>query len=218
MSNFDGNHGSLVNCHSDDKDPSAKAPRPKRYLALTVFLLGVLCLSLTYSEPGPSQDNALSTIRSKSVSVQGHPNHQCRFYMAESGIPNGGLGMFSGVGLFQGDSVGFPDICIFVSEPPKKLGHMGSHTWGWASFFGQYEGVHRNRAACEGFASMFNGMPLTHVNAKPVGPVHTTTAGLDRATQPGAGAITHHYGMHAVALDVIPAGAELTVDYGDYRK
>jgi hypothetical protein len=48
-------------------------------------------------------------------------------------------------------------------------------------------------------------------NTKLVSPALATNAGLDRATSPGAGAITHHFGIHASALDVIEAGSELTI-------
>ena len=42
---------------------------------------------------------------------------QCKFYLAESAIPNGGLGMFAGVGLQQGEQWGV-DICLYVADTP----------------------------------------------------------------------------------------------------
>jgi hypothetical protein len=39
-----------------------------------------------------------------------------------------------------------------------------------------------------------------------VSPIQQTTADVRRDSEPAAGAITHHYGIHSVALDVIPAG------------
>jgi hypothetical protein len=158
-----------------------------------------------------------STVMHQPVLRNPHDHDQCRFYLAESAIQSekAGLGIFAGVGLLKGDMIGVPDICIFVSDAPKKWTHLRSHTFGWASFFGQYEGSN-SRAACEGIATTFNTMPNSHINAKLVSPIQPTNAGLERAAQPGAGAITHHFGMHAVALDVIPAGSELTIDYGDW--
>jgi hypothetical protein len=42
---------------------------------------------------------------------------QCQFYLAESAIPQGGLGIFvGGQGLLKGDVIGFPDICIYVPD------------------------------------------------------------------------------------------------------
>jgi hypothetical protein len=49
-------------------------------------------------------------------------------------------------------------------------------------------------------------MPDTHINTKLVSLIQQTTADVRRDTEPAAGAITHHYGIHSVALDVIPAG------------
>jgi hypothetical protein len=42
---------------------------------------------------------------------------ECKFYLAESAIPHGGLGMFAGVGLQQGEQWGV-DICLYVADTP----------------------------------------------------------------------------------------------------
>jgi hypothetical protein len=80
-----------------------------------------------------------------------------------------------------------------------------SHSWGKRNFFGQYEGSN-SRAACEGFATIFNTMPNSHINTKLISPLQQTTAGVRRYDHPGAGAITHHYGIHSEAMDVISPG------------
>lgn len=146
-----------------------------------------------------------------------HDQEQCRWYLAESAVaPNSGLGLFAGVGVLPGETVGSPDICIFVSDAPDHWTHLRGHSYGWGTFFGQFEGVN-SRAACEGFATIMNTMPPDYVNVKINSGVQPTHAGLTRFSQPGAGAITHHYGTHAEALSVIPAGAEFTHDYGDFE-
>jgi hypothetical protein len=68
---------------------------------------------------------------------------ECRFYLAESAIPNGGLGMFAGVGLKQGEQWGV-DICLYVADTPHGT-HLSSHTWGHGTFFGTYVGVVANK-------------------------------------------------------------------------
>jgi hypothetical protein len=118
--------------------------------------------------------------------------------------------MFTATGLLKGDMIGFPDICIFVSDAPKKWTHLRSHSWGKRNFWGQYEGQN-SRAACEGFATIFNTMPNTHINTKLVSPLQQTTAGVRRYKDPAAGSITHHYGIHSEAMDVIPAGMLLFI-------
>lgn len=132
----------------------------------------------------------------------------CRFYLAESAVaPNSGMGMFTATGLLKDEMIGFPDICIFVSDSPKKWTHFRSHSWGWGQFFGQYEGTD-SRAACEGYASIFNTMPSTHLNTKIHSLVQQTTAGVRRDQDPAAGSFSHNYGLTSKALDVITAGTE----------
>jgi SET domain len=141
--------------------------------------------------------------------------YQCRWYLAESAIPHSGLGIFTGIGLHKDDMIGYPDICIFVSDPPDHWTHLRSHTFGRGTFFGQYEGK-QSRAACEGLITTVNTVPDALVNMEMVSPVLPTHAGVHRATSPGAGAITHHFGIHGKALDIITAGSEITLNYGDW--
>jgi len=156
-----------------------------------------------------------NNINSLRGGVNYHNNEQCRWYLAESAVPFGGLGVYTAIGLHPGDVVGFPDICIFVSDAPDHWTHLRSHSFGTGTFFGQYEG-RNSRAACEGFTTNYNTVPDAMVNTELVSPVLPTNAGLARDTSPGAGAITHHFGIHGRAKDVIVAGSELTINYGDW--
>lgn len=142
-------------------------------------------------------------------------NEECRFYMGPSAIPGGGLGVFAGTGLLPGETIAIPDICIMVGDAPRKWTQLRSHTWGRGKFFGSYEGANP-RAACEGVSTTLNTNPDMLLNTAQRSPVLATNAGLDRATQPGAGAITHWYGISSVALDVITPGSEFTHYYGDW--
>jgi hypothetical protein len=143
-----------------------------------------------------------------------HQYGECRFYLAESAIPHGGMGMFAAKGVPAGDAVGNVDVCLYVADTPRDT-HLDSHTWGRGKFFGQYEGGH-TRAACEGYATLYNTGPISAINTKLLSLREPTNAGLDRRTHPGAGAITHFYGIHSEAVDHIPAGGELTIYYGDW--
>ena len=156
---------------------------------------------------------SISSLRNAQLQLQQQQDEdqQCRWYLAESAIPKGGLGLFTGTGLLPGEMVGFPDICIFVGDAPRHWTHLRSHTFGSGSFFGQYEGSN-SRAACEGFSTTFNTQPDRLVNTELVSPILPTNAGLHRATSPGAGSITHHFGINAKAVDVITAGSELTIE------
>jgi hypothetical protein len=141
---------------------------------------------------------------------------ECRWYLAESAIPHSGLGIYTGMPLQKDDFIGDPDICIFVSDGPKHWTHLRSHSFGRGSFFGQHEGK-TNRAACEGLMTTVNTVPDAMVNMEIIGPILPTNAGLHRATSPGAGASSHHYGIHGKALTTIVAGSEITINYGDWN-
>lgn len=187
--------------------------------------------------------NSVSHLRQSHAGFSEEP--QCRFYLAESSIPQAGLGVFTAVGLHKGDEVGIHDICLFVADmkaPEREWMQLRTHTFGRGSFFGQFEGK-TNRAACEGMVTNYNTQPDHLVNTKIVSPYLPTNAGLDRATFPAAGSMTHHFGIHGEATDVITAGryvflildahpelpwsrldgsrllqinSELIIDYGDW--
>ena len=70
----------------------------------------------------------------------------------------------------------------------------------------RYEG-RNSRAACEGFTTNYNAVPDAMVNTELVSPV----------LAPGAGAISHHFGiLHGRAKNILTAGSELTINYGDW--
>ena len=163
----------------------------------------------------PSSLYQLRATHSHSTPDYDQDSVECRWYLAESAIPHSGLGIFTAIPLHPDDVIGYPDICIFVSDGPSHWTHLRSHSFGRGSFFGQYEGD-SNRAACEGLITTVNTVPDAQVNMEMVSPVLPTNAGLHRAVSPGAGAATHHYGIHGKALTTITAGAEITINYGDW--
>jgi hypothetical protein len=72
------------------------------------------------------------------------------------------------------------------------------------TYFGQFEGSN-SRAACEGVTTQVNTVPVSHVNSRIKSPIQPTTAGV-RRHMPGAGSITHHYGIYAETVDTVSAG------------
>ena len=200
---------------------------PTRYAVILIAAvlwmsaLQIKDLTQAYGEVQRKNDGSammMSThyVESKPVLRNPKDQQQCRFYFAESAVAEkSGMGVFSAVGLHKGEDISFPDICIFVSQPPRKWTHLHSHTWGWGTYFGQYEGSH-SRAACEGVHTTYNTMPDQMINTKILSPLQPTTAGVTR-TKPGAGAISHHYGIRSEATTTIQAGQELTIYYGDWE-
>jgi hypothetical protein len=157
--------------------------------------------------------NNLNTLRINN----NHPPEEfiCRWYIAESAMPNSGLGVYTGIGLHKGEDIGYPDICLYVNDGNFGNTQLSSHTWGASNYFGSIEGS-RGRAACEGLATIVNTAHPSLINTNIISQELQTNAGLHRATSPGAGAITHNYGIHGRARDIIPAGSELIVDYFDW--
>jgi hypothetical protein len=141
-------------------------------------------------------------------------NLGCSYYLAESGIPMGGLGLYTAIDIPKGSQAQSGlDICVYVADTPDDT-DFESHSWARDVFFGQFEGD-RPRAACEGFATLFNSVP-NYVKTSELKSMRVqTNAGLDRKTHPGAGAITHFYGVTSEAVRDVSAGSELTIDYGD---
>lgn len=92
------------------------------------------------------------------------------------------------------------DFCLILK---------GDNAWTWGT-------ENQVRQFCPGISTIVNtqsersNMAITSI-ARP------SNAGLTRFESPGAGAITHHYGQYHVALKDIPAGTEITYDYGDWE-
>ena len=134
---------------------------------------------------------------------------QCRYFLAESAIPRGGLGLFTAVDVKKGElAQPMPDICIYVADTPKKT-DFHTHSWAKEVFLGQFEGK-SPRAACEGFATLFNAMP-DNVKTSDLMSMHgQTNGGLVRTKNPGAGAISHYYGIWSKAVRDVKAGSEMS--------
>jgi hypothetical protein len=138
----------------------------------------------------------------------------CQYYLAESAIPMSGLGLFTTQSIAKGQmSQSMPDICIYVADTPQKdYTHFVTHSWSRDSWLGMYEG-HNPRAACEGFATLFNTMPPGIQTSKlhMIHPPHNVQQ--HRTTSVNAGAITQYDGISSIATRDIRAGSEITIDY-----
>ena len=170
------------------------------------------------SSAATTSTNLGSGIRGSLPVVNSIPSavQECRFFLAESAIPESGLGIFTAIDLEKGDMAqSMPDICIYVADTPKDTA-LDSHSWARDVFLGSFEG-RRPRAACEGVATLVNSMPDGVKAADLISMKMHTNAGLRRDRHPGAGAITHYYGIKSQAVRQVPAGSEITIDYGDWE-
>jgi len=138
---------------------------------------------------------------------------ECRFFLAESAIPGGGLGVFTARDIPKGEEAQpMADVCIYISDSPDEEA-LNTHTWR-STFLGKFEGQDM-RAVCEGVSTLYNNVPSRLSTSEVVPLKMHHNAGLYRTRNPGAGAITHYYGITSKASRNVPAGAELTIDYGD---
>ena len=152
----------MVAIDAESRKPKSGITVPTRCFIPLVFVVALMTLShikrfmLYRSERGEVVHKA-SYVESKPVLRNPtHIQNQCKLYLAESAMAKGaGLGIFSGIGMLPGEAIGTPDICVFIGDAPREKTHIRSHTFGWASFWGQYEGSN-SRAACEGIPTIFN--------------------------------------------------------------
>eukprot|EP00536_Pseudo-nitzschia_multiseries_P016873 jgi/Psemu1/328368/estExt_fgenesh1_pg.C_12720001 len=151
------------------------------------------------------------------MSHERESNEQCGFYLAESAIPRGGLGVFTTLALKEGSPAqAWPDICIYLTDADRSRGtEIDTHTWQSYRFGAQWLGGRRPvRAACMGLVTIFNSMGMgKYASARPAADpsiIHTN-GGLDRSFDPGAGAITQYYGATSVVIRDLEPGSELVL-------
>jgi len=139
----------------------------------------------------------------------------CDFYIAESAIPHGGLGVFTTKPLRKGDPAqAWPDVCIYLTDANSEKGtEIDTHTWQSYRFGAQFLGGNYNpRAACMGLVTIFNSMGMQkYASARPstIPDIIHKNGGLDRTRDPGAGAISQYYGASSIAIRDLGAGSEL---------
>lgn len=145
---------------------------------------------------------------------------ECSLVMAESSIPESGWGVFSLEPLKKGETLpksSSADIVIHLTDPNpltasgmKKV--IWEYLWDGQEVGGQYEGQKVMSFApgigtlANGEAKMFNVLP---------GKPHIDSAGLNRHTSPGAGAISHYHNLTWTVQKDIAAGSEIYVNYGE---
>lgn len=213
----------------EDKDKNGASSRflfanRNKVLSLCFALSAVLYLA-QYSIRHPTGDgssksgSSLNSSPSGSLRTRFDENvMQCEFFLAESAIPMGGLGIYTTKDIKKGQMTQpTQDICVYVADTPDDT-PFDTHSWARDVFFGNFEGLNP-RAACEGVATLVNNMPerkrggATSVLKLTQG---HTNAGLKRNSNPGAGASSHYYGMTSKAIRNVKAGSELTIEYGDW--
>jgi len=145
---------------------------------------------------------------------------ECGLYMAQSTIPNAGLGIFTSIPIKPMDIIGKGDVCL--PQVNGKLYTSGStlnnpfEAYQWT---GQSMGMSREsstkdvEAICPGLDCVVNCNPAL-INTYKSSPLYDY-AGLHRAQDPGAGSFTPYHNGTTYASKDIPAGGEIFKYYGD---
>jgi len=164
---------------------------------------------------------------SSAVTSAADESNKCLLYLAESTIPNAGLGMFTGVPVKEDHLLGRVGDAAFatvdqdwhISPATGTLSkHSGDYHWPLTNYDWNAPDIGMDDEAEDVSVTVtgFGAAPNCHFSLLNVDE-HAATydaAGLDRYTSPGAGAITPWWNRTSTALRDIAAGSELYVDYG----
>jgi hypothetical protein len=177
--------------------------------------------STIHTEKKESKRVKPKAVKVTAVSANKKENEQseCGYYMAESTIPNGGIGIFTTQDKKPGDAVGSGDVCIpdidlhYHNRLPLFDPFM-DYYWGGASM-GMTRESHSNdvTAFCSGFDCTLN-CHLGVINTGPSVPLYDY-AGFHRSKDPGAGAFTPYHNGTTYTTRNVPAGGELFKFYGN---
>ncbi|KAL3915051.1 MAG: hypothetical protein SGARI_008277 [Bacillariaceae sp.] len=139
-------------------------------------------------------------------------NIECDLYIAESTIPNAGLGIFTSIERQKGDTVGEGDVCIPLIDlqwhHPDAFDPFSEYTWAGEVMGMKHEAMTGDiEALCPGLDCAIN-CNLALINVDKAVP-NFDEAGLHRARDPAAGSITPYHNGTTVVSRKIPAGGEL---------
>jgi len=139
-------------------------------------------------------------------------DYPCTFYIAESSIPNAGLGTYTGIPMEKGTkSFGGP-VFAHVDAAAEGRDH-GDYFWdepifSFPLFDTDFPSIFLEFGATNSHPTLFN-LDSTLEGFK------RDSAGLHRFKDPGAGAFTTYTGLKWEATRHIEAGSELFVDIGE---
>jgi hypothetical protein len=166
-------------------------------------------------------------LSSASTAATDDSSNACLLYLAESTIPNAGLGMFTGVTVEKGHLLGRVGDAAFAtvdqdwhmsSAAGTVSKHSGDYHWPLTNYDWNAPDIGLDNEAEDVSVTVngFGAAPNCHFSLLNVDEHEATfdAAGLDRYSSPGAGAITPWWNRTSTATRDIAAGSELYVDYG----
>jgi hypothetical protein len=189
------------------KIPKA-TPKPQRHRRQTTA-------TTTSSASPPTATTSLPTTNTFGEDLPRSFPDTCQLYMAQSSIPNAGIGIFTASDLAEGAFVGEPEMLVPLTDIMFQ-NHWLIDDVQWDTGLDPrlyFESHHANSIYYPGFGAQINcHMGLNNVD-------HTlptyNSAGYHRAQDPGAGGFTNWHGMGNKVLRDTKAGEELFTNYGD---
>ena len=154
-------------------------------------------------------------------SVEGWPA-ECALYLAESTIPNSGMGMFTAIDLPSGSLVGSPDIAVPVIDVnwhnqasyQREEYHFIYENYFWSAQSMRMVDIAESVGVMShGFGALANShQGLMNLDE---GLPRYDIAGLHRSRDVGAGQFSPYHDREVRTSSMVPAGSELFVDYGE---
>ncbi|KAL3940366.1 MAG: hypothetical protein SGBAC_005094 [Bacillariaceae sp.] len=189
-------------------------------------------LGVSVDDDDDEEDSFDSTSGRRQVKDDDSSNHhegppECGMYIANSTIPNSGLGLFTGLPIDPGDEVGDGDVAIMLLEmewhnakgqedddDENYFPDMTSnYVWDGRTFGFGNEVIGGIHTFWPGINAAVNFNPFL-VNVDNEAIPEFDDSGMHRASHPGVGAFSPYHKGIPHAQRRIPMGGELFKDYG----
>jgi len=197
--------------------PSKLINNASRLVFRCFVIASTLDYPFTAGGEDAAHDDAAQPAATTTTGVE-HPN--CLLFLAESTIPNAGLGIFTGIDLRPGDAVAEADIIVPLQDWEWHAEADVDFWFLWRDYswdlseVGMESDVEDGSALVIGTGCMPN-CNFALINAKEGKPEYGHS-GLHRSRDPGAGGFTGFHDQRMHALRDVPAGGELFVSYGEH--
>ncbi|KAL7514953.1 hypothetical protein ACHAXN_012227 [Cyclotella atomus] len=175
----------------------------------------VVCLSITITY---TILQSYITAASSAKQTATHP--ECRLYLAQSTIPNAGLGIFTGIPLQPNQSIAEPDLIVPITDVQWNAAEDLDFHFLWTDYswmtseVGMETDMHDGSALVIGTGCMPN-CNYALINAYEGKPSYNHV-NLHRSKDPGVSGFTGFHNQKMIALESIPAGGEIFVAYGEH--
>lgn len=183
------------------------------------MLLIVLVHAGSNQEIGPSCPSTNDETQQPQLLHHQHPPQRCTLFLAESSIPNAGLGIYSGISVDANSTLPYLDVVIPIHDIELHNNYnaiiwlLSDYTW-TASKLGVDREAKRVKALTPGLGALANNHPTLKNIAFHGVSTDDDQEGYRRGTNPGVGSITPYYGVTHYATSSIEEGSELFHDYG----